>query len=117
MIVFKNKTKAMLDRLIQKLDKENIEDYELSEDIPEKSVGVTSDLDGVEVYIPNKTSYYQYDIDDYVRSLGSGLRTCTNFDRDIYKLKVKGTMTEAQYFKLIKYLIDLSDFVTIVKTY
>lgn len=116
MIVFKNKQDAMLDRISQKLDAAHIDEYEISEDIPEKTVGISADLDNTEIYLPEKLEYFQYDIDDFVRSLGPSLRTTVSVDRDIYRLKIKGRLTETQYFKLIQFLIDdQEEFVTIVK--
>ena len=115
MIVFKPKASQMLDRLSQKLDSENIEDYEVVDDIPDNHVSISSELNGTEIYLPERYEYSQYDIDDFIRSLGAGLRTSTTIDRDMTVLKVKSRLTEQQYFKLIKFIINTEDFCSIVE--
>ncbi len=114
MIVFKQKSNPMLDRLTQKLDQAGIEEYEIVEDIPEKSISISSDLVDTKIYLPDRYGYSQYDIDDFVRSLGAGLRTSSSQDRDMIVLKVRGRLTETQYFKLIKYIIEEEEYCAIV---
>lgn len=114
MIVFKSKASPMLDRISQKFDTAGIEDFDIVDDIPDDHISITGELNNTEIYFPEKYEYSQYDIDDYIRSLGAGLRTSTTLDRDMTVLKIKARLTEAQYFKLVKFIIDTEEFCSIV---
>ena len=104
----------MLDRLSVKLEQASIEDYEIVDDIPEDRVSITSELSNPEIYLPEKYEYSQYDIDDFIRTLGAGLRTSTVIDRDMTILKIRGRLTEPQYFKLVRFIIDTEEFCSII---
>lgn len=114
MIVFKSKTSPMLDRLSQKFDTAGIEDFDIVDDIPDNHISITGELNNTEIYFPEKYEYSQYDVDDFIRSLGAGLRTSTTIDRDMTIMKIKSRLTESQYFKLVKFIIDTEEFCSIV---
>lgn len=114
MIVFKSKSSPMLDRISQKLDVAGIEEYDLVEEIPGDHISITGELSNTEVYFPEKYEYSQYDIDDFIMSLSPGLRTSTTIDRDMTIMKIKSRLTEPQFFKLVKFIIDTEGFCSIV---
>ena len=115
MIIFKEKSAQMLDRISQKLDQAGLEEYEMVTDVPEDSVSITGELLDTIVYLPQKYEYLQYDVSDFIRTLSPSLRSTSEVNRDLIKIKVRGKLTEPQYFKLIKYLIDETEFCSIIE--
>lgn len=117
MIILRSKqfSSNMIKRITNKLDNEGIEDYDVVSKISKEDISITSDLNNLCIYIPADLEYVQYDIDDYIRSLASYLRTTTTLDRDIYVMKlVAGKLTETQYYKLVKYIIVENEFCAII---
>ena len=114
MIVFKPKASPMLDRISQKLDTSDIEVFDIVDDIPDDHIIITGELNNTEIYFPERYEYSQYDVDDYIRSLSPSLRTSTSIDRDMTIMKIKSRLTEPQYFKLVKFIIDTEGFCSIV---
>jgi len=114
MIIFKGKSGLMLDRISQKLEQAGLEDFEIVSEIPEDNVGISGDLSDTEVFLPESYDYLQYDLADFIRTLAVGLKTTTTVDRDLIRLKIRGRLTEPQYFKLIKYIIEETDFCSII---
>lgn len=107
-------SEKMIKKLIEKLDKENIEDYEISEKIPKDVISISSDISSLNVYLPRDFEYSQYDIDDFVRSMVPHMRTTTRLDRDIYIMKFSNPLNFDQYYNLIKFIIETEDFCTII---
>ena len=96
----------MLERIMAKLDKEGIQDYDTSTRIPGDVVSITSDLGDLRINLPLDYEYNQYDIDNYIRSnFGSFVRTKTKQDRDLYVMTLSTKLNENQYYKLVKYII------------
>lgn len=105
----------MIDRITKKLDSAGLDDYDIATRIPEDSISVTSDLANLKIYLPREYEYSQYDIDDFIRGLGM-FRTKTVPDGDIYIMTVSGgRLNEMQYFKLLKYIIEENEFITILE--
>lgn len=104
----------MIKDIIEKLDKDKILDYEVTNKIPNDVISITSDLDFLRIYIPIDMEYSQYGIDDYIRSMIPYLRTSTVLDRNIYMMKLSGKLTKDQYIKLIKYIIKEEGFCSII---
>ena len=111
MIVFKGKTSAMLDRITKRLDQERVEDYEVTPEIPSENPGITGSLVDTKIYVPTDLGYY--DIDDYVKSIAN-VRTVVSNERDVDVIQVRGNLTEAAYFKIIKYLVKVGEFCSII---
>ena len=88
--------RKMITKLTEKLDKDRIGDYEVSNKIPK-------DLE-----------YSQYEIDDFIRSMAAHIRTITILERDIYVMKLSGSLTFEQIYKLIREIIDTEEFCTII---
>lgn len=113
--LFSRARTVMVDKIVNKLDKEGIEDYDIVSKVSKEFISINSDLNNLTIYIPEDLEYVQYEIDDYIRSLVSYARTSTKLDRDIYVMKlVTGKLTEDQYYKLVKYIISENDFCALI---
>lgn len=106
----------MIDRITKKLDNAGLDDYDVASKISKDSISITSDLGNLKLYLPYEYEYSQYDIDDFIRGMSGAFRTKTVPDGDIYVMTVYGgRLNEIQYFKLLKYLIEENEFVTILE--
>ena len=106
----------MLDRIIAKLDKDGVQDYDTSTRIPSDSVSITTDLGNLKIYLPMDYEYNQYDIDNYIRNnFGSFVRTKTKQDRDLYVMTLSTKLNENQYYKLVKYIIEICEFIVLIE--
>jgi hypothetical protein len=116
MIILREKTYSnpFLSRITNELDRSKYEDYDVSSTIPEDSISLTTDLGHLKIYVPVLLEYSQYGIDDFIRSMSPFIRTSTVLDRNIFEMTLSGKLTEAQYIKLIKYIIDQEEFCTII---
>ena len=104
----------MLNKVVEKLEKDGVVDYETADRIPTDVISVTTDLNSLKIYIPKDLEYSQYEIEDYIRTLAKFVRTSTGMERNIYVMKLTGTLTQAQYIKLIEWIIDSQGFCTIL---
>lgn len=105
----------MITRLTEKLDSAGIDDYEVTDMIPKDVISITADPTSLKIYIPTYLEYSQYGIDDFIRSMVSHFRTNTVLDRNIYVMKLSGSLTFDQYFKLVKYIISEEGFCSILE--
>ena len=103
----------VLEKITQKLDKERIDDYEVNESIPRDVVSVDLENGQTKIYIPEDYDYAQYEIDDFLRSKSSMIRTTTETERDITVMKVNKTLTINQIYDLIRFIIKHYDFCSI----
>lgn len=104
----------MIDKLVEKLDSSYVEDYEVSDKIPRDDISISIDNSVPTIYIPTDLEFSQYDIDDFIRSMAPHLRTNTRLDRNIYVMNVSGKLDLNQLYKLVKFIIDIGDFCTII---
>lgn len=105
----------MIDRITKKLDNAGLDDYDIASRISKDSISVTSDLGNLKLYLPREYEYSQYDIDDFIRGLGM-FRTKTVPDGNQFVMTISGgRLTEVQYFKLLKYIIEENEFITILE--
>lgn len=112
--VISNKN-IMIAEITNRLDNERIYDYEVDESIPKDVISVTSkDMTNVMIYLPKSNDYAQYGIDDFLRSIVPHIRTYTSLERDIYTMKIRGSLTQSQYYRLIKYIIEEEGFCAIL---
>lgn len=116
MIILREKTysNTLLNHVNFELGRSGYSDYDISSSIPEDQISLTTDLDSLEIYVPMGLEYSQYGISDFLREMSPFLRTKTTLDRNIFILTVLGHMTEAQYIKLVKHIIDQEEFCTII---
>ena len=104
----------MIDKLVEKLDSSYVEDYEVSDKIPRDDISISIDDSVPTIYIPTDLEFSQYDIDDFIRSMAPHLRTNTRLDRNIYVMNVSGKLDLNQLYKLVKFIIEIGDFCTII---
>lgn len=109
-----NYSDNMVNNITSRLDREGVEDYEISDSIPSDSISITSDLKDTKIYIPTDFEYSQFEIDDYIRSLVSYMRPTTTYDRNIYVMKLTGRLSEVQYYKIVKYIATKHEFCVII---
>lgn len=110
-----SRIKAMIDKITAKLDKAGIDDYDIVSRIPGDTISITADLGNLKIYLPRDFEFSQYDIDDFIRDMVGYLRTRTVLDRNIYVMSVLGgKLTEEQYFKLVKHIIEENEFIAII---
>ena len=116
MIILREKTYSniFIGRVTSELDRSGYEDYDISSTVPEDSVSINTDLSNLKVYIPVDLEYSQYGIDDFIRSIAPFIRTNTLLDRNIFVMSLSGRLTETQYIKLIKHIIDQEETCIIV---
>lgn len=107
-------TRKMITKLTEKLDRDRIEDYEVSDKIPRDVISISPDPSSINIYIPRDLEYSQYTIDDTIRSLVPHLRTTTTLERDIYVMKLSGTLNFDQLYKLIREIIEDNEFCSII---
>ena len=107
-------TDSMINNIASRLDRDGVDDYEISDSIPSDSISITSDLKDTKIYIPTDFEYSQFEIDDYIRSMVSYMRPTTTYDRNIYVMKLSGRLSETQYYKLVKYIATEHEFCVII---
>ena len=118
MITFREKTysdmsKNNVKEIVEKLEKERIEDFEVREYISDNDISINTDLDNLEIYIPQEADFAKYDIEDFISDMLPYASISTTLERKVCILKVRGKMRKDQYFKLIKFIIDEEGFLVI----
>ena len=110
-----SKRDIMIKNITSRLDREGLEDYEVSSRIPNDVISINSDLSNIMIYIPSEFEYSQYEIDNFIRSIAPFVRTETTLeDRNIFVMRLSGKLTESQYYRLIKEIIKEEEFCTII---
>lgn len=107
-------TRKMITKLVEKLDKEGIEDYEVSNRIPNDVISIYPNPSMLKIYIPSDLEYSQYSIDDFIRDMVPHIRTSVSLERNIYVMKLSGILSFDQLYKLIKEIIDTEEFCTLL---
>lgn len=105
----------MVDKIVEKLDKNGIYDYEVSDKIQKDVISIGTDLNNLKIYIPLDYEYSQYDIDDFIRDQIPFSRPVTLLDRNIYVMKITNKVTIDQYYKIVKFIIENDEFCSIIK--
>lgn len=118
MITFREKTysdmsKNNVKEIVEKLEKERIEDFEVREYISDNDISINTDLDNLEIYIPKEADFAKYDIEDFISDMLPYASINTVIERKVCILKVRGKLRKDQYFKLIKFIIDEEGFLVI----
>lgn len=110
-----NFSNIMLKRITDKLDRSGILDYEVSKNIPTDSISLTTDLNDLIIYIPVDLEYSQYSIAGFLRSdIAPYIRTSVKLDRNVYYMRLSTKLTEAQYFELVKHIIEEEEFCVLI---
>ncbi len=105
--------KNSVSEIVEKLEKERIEDFEVREYISDTDISINTDLDALEVYIPKEADFARYDIEDFICDMLPYASINTVLERKVCILKVRGKMRKDQYYKLIKFIIDEEGFIVI----
>ena len=104
----------MIDKVEEKLKSEKIVDYEISDKVPGDVISINAELGALKIYIPKDYEYSQYEIDDFIRGLSKFIRTNVSMERNINVMRLNGSLTFVQYYKLVKYIIESQGFCTIL---
>lgn len=120
MIVFREKiysrlNNTMIQKLSNDLDRDRIDSYDILNKIPEDSVSIGTDLDFLEIYIPEDYEYSQYGIDNIIRKTAPSIRTSTDYEENFIIMKCKGRLTYPQYYKILKSIIEEEGYCVIVQ--
>jgi hypothetical protein len=118
MITFREKNysdmnKSSIKEIVEKLEKERIEDFEVREYISDNDISINTDLDNLEIYIPKEADFARYDIEDFISDMLPYSSINTVMERKVYVLKVRGKLRKDQYYKLIKFIIEEEGYVVI----
>lgn len=109
------KTRKMIEKIVNKLDEDNVEDYEVANRIPRDVISITPDPQKISIYIPLDLEYFQYEIDDFIRSMVPYVRTTTVLDRNIYMMKSTVGLNFDQYYKLLRFIIKTNGFCALLE--
>jgi hypothetical protein len=111
---YSNMNKNAVKEIVEKLEKERIEDFEVREYISNNDISINTDLDNLEIYIPKDADYIKYDIEDFISDMLPYSSINQVIERKVIILKVRGKMRKDQYLKLIKFIIEEEGFVVIM---
>lgn len=106
----------MTDDLVEKLSKSGISEFEVTDKISKEDISILGDTKNTIIYIPLDLEEEVYRIDDFLRREARFLRTslgnCSGRN-DIKTISIQGSLTVPQYIKLVKYIIEETDFCNI----
>lgn len=110
---YSNMNKNNVREIVEKLEKERIEDFEVREYISDVEISINTDLDNLEIYIPKDLDYIKYDIEDFISDMLPYSSINETIERKVIILKVRGKVRKDQYLKLVKYIIEEEGFIII----
>lgn len=118
MITYKQKeytnSSDVIRRATESLDKERTYDYEVSDKISKDFISISGNLGNLEIWIPEEFEFSQYSIDDFIREMLPFAYTNVRQESGIYRMSVKGKLTQTQYTKLLRHIIKEAEFVVLV---
>ena len=118
MITFNQKeytsAQDVISKVTEALDKEKEFGYEVSDKISKDSISISGGLGNIEIWIPEELETTQYSIDDFLREMLPYIYTNTRYELGLLKMSVRGRLTQAQYLKLVKFIIKEAEFVVLV---
>ena len=110
---YSNMNKSNIKEIVEKLEKERIEDFEVREYISDNDISINTDLDHLEIYIPKEADFARYDIEDFISDMLPYSSINTVMERKVYVLKVRGKLRKDQYYKLLKFIIEEEGYIVI----
>ena len=110
---YSNMNKSNIKEIVEKLEKERIEDFEVREYISDNDISINTDLDNLEIYIPKEADFARYDIEDFISDMLPYSSINTVMERKVYVLKVRGKLRKDQYYKLLKFIIEEEGYIVI----
>jgi hypothetical protein len=111
--IYSDMNKSNIKEIVEKLEKERIEDFEVREYISDNDISINTDLDNLEIYIPKEADFARYDIEDFISDMLPYSSINTVMERKVYVLKVRGKLRKDQYYKLLKFIIEEEGYVVI----
>jgi hypothetical protein len=118
MITYKQKeytnSSDVIRRATESLEKERTYDYEVSDKISKDFISISGNLGNLEIWIPEEFEFSQYSIDDFIREMLPFAYTNVRQESGIYKMSVKGKLTQTQYTKLLRHIIKEAEFIVLV---
>lgn len=118
MITYKQKEYTNSSDVIRKatesLEKERTYDYEVSDKVSKDFISISGNLGNLEIWIPEEFEFSQYSIDDFIREMLPFAYTNVRQELGLYKMSVKGKLTQTQYTKLLRHIIKEAEFVVLV---
>lgn len=118
MITYKQKeytnSSDVIRRATESLEKERTYDYEVSDKISKDFISISGNLGNLEIWIPEEFEFSQYSIDDFIREMLPFAYTNVRQESGIYRMSVKGKLTQTQYTKLLRHIIKEAEFVVLV---
>ena len=118
MKVLRTKMYSELDRIVDRLDKIDVKDYDVVEKISREDVNISGELRNTEIYVPEEYDDLIYKINDFLKHESRFLRTRVMPAPDQKNMRIliiDGSLTLPQYTKLVKFITEESDFCNIVK--
>jgi len=109
-----NYSNNFLGRITEKLDASRIEDYDVCNYIPSDCISITATPLNTKIYIPVDFEDIQYDLEDFIRSTASFIRTKSTLDRNVFILSLSGNLTDTQYIKIVRFIVENYDFCVII---
>ena len=104
----------VIQKTVEALEKERNHDFEVSDKVSKDFISLSGNLGNLEIWIPQEYEFSQYSIDDKIRDMLPYAYTNVRFESNLYKMSVKGKLTQPQYLKLVKHIIEETEFVTLV---
>lgn len=118
MITYKQKEYTNSSDVIRKatesLEKERTYDYEVSDKISKDFISISGNLGNLEIWIPEEFEFSQYSIDDFIREMLPFAYTNVRQESGLYRMSVKGKLTQTQYTKLLRHIIKEAEFIVLV---
>lgn len=118
MITYKQKEYANSSDVIRKateaLEKERTYDFEVSDKISKDFISISGNLGNLELWIPEEYEFSQYSIDDFIREMLPFAYTNVKQESNLFKMSIKGKLTQNQYNKLLRHIIKEAEFVVLV---
>ena len=121
MIIIRQKQKifssavSVLNNTVDRLRRDGVRDFDVDVHPAMDCISINTDLNNLVIYLPQELEFSQFSIDAFIRSMIPYARTDTRLDRNIYVMKVFGRLTEAQYVKLVKFIIKDNEFCVILE--
>ena len=77
-------------------------------------ISISGNLGNLELWIPEEYEFSQYSIDDFIREMLPFAYTNVKQESNLFKMSIKGKLTQNQYNKLLRHIIKEAEFVVLV---
>lgn len=107
--------KLMVDKLKEKLAKDEIEDFEVIDKLPNDTISIAPDAMETKVYVPKHLDYVIDDIEYNIKHISKFVRVRTIYDRGFYIIVISGQLSTTELEKIVKYIIGEEGFITLLE--